>query len=158
MPAVQVRRQAAVLAALARQPNISAAGRAAGVNEATVRAWRDRDVAGFRARYEAAIEAGINALEAEAMRRAQDGVPRYVVSHGRIVLGPDGKPLIQLEYSDALMLAMLRAHKPGTYRAGGVVATAEAAVDGAAAVRLRMIIPGVSDDDFPAPRPAGDTG
>jgi hypothetical protein len=62
--------------------------------------------------------AGIEAaqiLEDEAVRRAVEGVKRPVLYHGELVK-VHGKRLIEFEYSDSLLLALLRAKKPHEYK------------------------------------------
>jgi hypothetical protein len=71
----------------------------------------------------AGVEAG-QTLEDEAVRRAVEGVVRPVMYHGKPVLIPVNpkqlrgkkKPLLEHEYSDTLLLALLRAKKPAEYR------------------------------------------
>ena len=53
-------------------------------------------------------------LELEARRRAVEGTERYVLSHGEVVIY-EGKPLKIKEYSDTLLLYLLKAHKPGLF-------------------------------------------
>ncbi len=100
----------AFLAALEESGNVTASATAAGLKRSTVYQWRSEDPE-FAEAWDAALELGLDALEDEAIRRGKDGVESYVVSHGRIVLGPDGKPLIERKYSDGLLLAILRARR-----------------------------------------------
>lgn len=63
-------------------------------------------------------------LEDEAVRRAVEGVERPVMYHGKPVLIPvdpkqlrgKKKPLLVHDYSDALLMALLKAKKPKEYR------------------------------------------
>jgi hypothetical protein len=48
---------------------------------------------------------GADALEAEAWRRAVDGVPEPLVSGGKVVRNDDGQPLAIRRYSDSLIFA-----------------------------------------------------
>jgi hypothetical protein len=66
---------------------------------------------GFAAAWKAALDDAIDSLEAEAWRRARDGTKRLVLYKGEPVLIKD-KPLIEREYSDALMTLLLKAHRP----------------------------------------------
>ena len=52
-------------------------------------------------------------LEREARRRAVEGVVHYV-------RGPDGELLEERRYSDSLLLALLKAHRPGHFREDGM--------------------------------------
>ena len=73
--------------------------------------WRDADDQ-FRADWDDAVESATDRLEAEARRRAFEGVRKYVVSRGMIVQSPEGGPLEIHEYSDTLMVRLLQAHRP----------------------------------------------
>ena len=56
-------------------------------------------------------------MESEVTRRAIEGVRRYKFHQGKPILDPDtGKPYYELEYSDQLALALLKAHKPSEYK------------------------------------------
>ena len=112
--------------------NVSQAAKEAGIGRRTAYDWREEDEA-FRAAWEDAEAEAADALEAEARRRAVEGVESYVISGGRIVRHDDeddprfGEPVMKTEYSDKLLETLLRAHKPEKYRdrrhvehAGGV--------------------------------------
>lgn len=45
-----------------------------------------------------------------------EGVPRPLVSAGKLVKDDSGAPVILREYSDRLMEILLRAHRPSTFR------------------------------------------
>jgi len=80
--------------------------------------------ADYRAAYKAAAIEAAQTLEDEAVRRAVEGTTRPVMYHGKRILipadssKPRGKktPLLEREYSDALLLALLKAKKPKEYR------------------------------------------
>jgi len=82
---------------------------AVGVCSAYVKKERD---AKFSADWDAAYAEAADRLEQEAWRRAVEGVEEPVVSMGKLVRDEDGKPIALRKYSDTLMLALLRAHKP----------------------------------------------
>ena len=63
----------------------------------------------FAAQWDEALEDAIDDLEAEARRRAFEGVEKPVFQGGKRVGSVR-------EYSDTLLLAMLRAHRPQKYR------------------------------------------
>ncbi|MEO2091324.1 MAG: terminase [Gemmataceae bacterium] len=62
----------------------------------------------FRRAWEAAIEEATDALEAEARRRAVDGVPTPVF-HAGVQVGTVTR------YSDALLARLLQAYRPGRF-------------------------------------------
>lgn len=93
---------------LARRGNVSAAARKAKVGRRTAYEWYEAD-AEFAAAWDEALEVAIDALEGEAWRRAQTGVLKPVYQRGELV----GKVR---EYSDTLMVTLLKAHRPEKYR------------------------------------------
>ena len=115
-------RKAAFLDAFALSGNVSAAARAADINRTTAYGWKDADEE-FAAAWEVAEQESIDALELEARRRAEQGVRRVKVSGGKVVMVPDPEnpdgpevPLVEHEYSDTLMVLLLKAHRPAKYR------------------------------------------
>lgn len=80
----------AFLRSLAEDSNVSGACRAAGIERSTAYDERHANPV-FAAEWEYALELGTGAMEDEARRRALNG-------------------------SDTLLIFMLKAHKPGTYR------------------------------------------
>lgn len=88
--------------------NVSAAARAASVNRRTVYSWRDENP-DFAADWDEALEEATDALEAEARRRALDGVAKAVFYQG------EECGTVQ-EYSDTLMTLLLKAHRPDKYK------------------------------------------
>ena len=99
------------LAAFRRTGNVSHAARLARVDRTAVYARRRAD-ADFAALLADAREEGTDALEAEARRRAVTGTPRPVFYKGEEV----GQVR---EYSDTLLIVLLKAEPPKKYRAGG---------------------------------------
>lgn len=96
----------------ARQGNISAACRALGLERRRVYDWQESDdqfAAAFR---EAEIES-TERLEAEAYRRAHDGVARTKRAYyaGEVI-----DEIEELEYSDTLLIFLLKARRPDKYR------------------------------------------
>lgn len=122
---------AAFLAALATTGNISAAARAAGIDRATAHRAHAAEPA-FAARWAEALDEAADALELEARRRAHDGLRRLkfhagallmapvLDATGRPVLGKGGQaelvPYVEHEYSDLLLIFLLRACRPEVYR------------------------------------------
>jgi hypothetical protein len=104
--------------ALRQTGNVSEACRLSGNPGFTRRhAYRmkDKDPA-FAAAWEEAEEIAIDALELEARRRAVEGVAKPLVSMGKPIKGDDGKIIEVREYSDHLMLSLLKGHRPEKYR------------------------------------------
>ena len=95
------------LAVLRDTGQITAAATAAGVHRATV--YRHlREYPQFKEQFDDAREQAVDALEAEAWRRAKDGVPRQkMVGEEKVV---------EIEYSDNLLKFLLQAHRPAIYR------------------------------------------
>ncbi len=100
--------EAAFLSALRRAANVSEAATAAGIGRTTAYEARQRDKP-FSDRWDAAIEEACDALEREAWRRAVEGVEEAVFQQG-VEVGRVRK------YSDSLMIALLKAHRPEKYR------------------------------------------
>jgi len=105
-------------AALATTCHCGRACEAAGVVYSTV--WRRRKADPvFEAAYQDALKTGAELLEAEAVRRASEGLRRmkFNAKTGEAYIDPEtGKPYIEHEYSDTLMLALLKRHFPEKYR------------------------------------------
>ncbi|NQW08293.1 MAG: terminase [Alphaproteobacteria bacterium] len=102
------RRRAAFLTALAETGNVSAAARAAKASRSRAYQLKAADP-DFAAEWVDALETAIDALDAEARRRALDGVETPHFHQGR-VCGTVRK------YSDTLLMFLLRAHRPARYR------------------------------------------
>jgi hypothetical protein len=79
---------------------------------------RRRDDA-FREAWEEAEEIAADRLEEEARRRAIEGVEEPVVSGGQLVLDAAGRPITVRRYSDPLLLALMKAHRPEKFHAKG---------------------------------------
>lgn len=99
---------AVFLANLAENCNVSEAARAAGIHRRTAYTHRDQDSA-FAADWDAAVEDGVDLLEAEARRRALKGTVKPVFYQGEECGGVR-------EYSDTLMIFLLKAHRPERFR------------------------------------------
>lgn len=101
------KRQTLFLEALARGVSVAAAAEAAGVTRSTVSRWRQQD-SGFRREWQAAEEAGTDAIEDEALRRAVSGTDKPVFRGGEIVGHVK-------DYSDAMLTMLLKARRPERY-------------------------------------------
>lgn len=90
-------------------------------------------------------------LEDEALRRARDGMIRFQFSKdGKPLMHPvTGKPYFELEYSDTLLLALLRGRIPERYGSDKLKVEHSGAVkvneptDEELAARIRAIAPGM---------------
>lgn len=92
-----------------RQTGIILAGiRAAGINLRTHYRWLERDVL-YAAAFEDAKQEALEILEAEARRRALNGVEKPIYYRGERVGSMQ-------EYSDTLLILLLKAGKPDVYR------------------------------------------
>lgn len=96
------------LDALATGVSVAKAALAGGVSRATVYRWREADEA-FAQLWDDAYEAGTDALEDEARRRAVEGTQKPVFYKGEVV----GHVR---EYSDTLLAMQLNARRPEKYR------------------------------------------
>lgn len=101
-------RQAIFLEALASGDTISTAAKKAGVTRRVAYNLRQRDDA-FAAAWDQAYEAGGDVLEQEALRRAVHGTLKPVYQQGQQV----GEIR---EYSDNLLIMLLKGRKPERYR------------------------------------------
>lgn len=88
--------------------NVSEACRIAGVARPTAYEHRKTDEE-FREAWGMALEEAADLLEAEARRRAVDGVERPIYQGGELVG-------TERQYSDQLLIRLLEAHKPEKYR------------------------------------------
>ena len=100
--------QSRFTASLAETGHVTASCRAAKVSRRTVYRERDRS-AEFRAAWDEAFEDGIDALEMEARRRAVQGTEKPVFYQG-------AKVGTTREYSDTLLIFLLKGARPEKYR------------------------------------------
>lgn len=96
------------LETLAETCNITRSCQAAGLGRSAVYAWR-RDDVGFDADWKDALEIAGDALQDEAVRRAVEGVDRPVFQGGE-------KVGVVRDYSDTLLVLLLKGAKPEQYR------------------------------------------
>ena len=111
-PARRERAMHAFLADYASWGNITSACKAAGIVRNTFYNWTEHDEA-FAAQVKVADAAATERLEREAWRRATEGSPYTRTSYYRgEPVGTDHK----IEYSDQLLMLLLRARRPDMYR------------------------------------------
>ena len=95
------------IAELAKGASPTAAAVVAGIGRRTAFDWR-RDDEVFAQRWAEAVDQGVDLLEDEARRRAAEGCLRPVFQGGELV------GHIR-EFSDTLMVLMLKGRRPATY-------------------------------------------
>ncbi len=94
---------------------IGKAAKAADCDRSSHGYWIESDPA-YPERFQAAQDAANEVLEAEARRRAVDGMERMKFYKGEPILDPrTGEPYIEHEYSDRLLELALKAHLPEKY-------------------------------------------
>ncbi|MCB8883989.1 hypothetical protein ACELLULO517_27365 [Acidisoma cellulosilytica] len=95
--------------------NISASAHAAHASRSTVYARRKSD-SDFRICWDDALEEALDALEAEARRRAFVGYDEYVTCKDGLIYDAEGNVVTQRRYSDSLMKLLLGACRPEGFR------------------------------------------
>ena len=100
------------LVALAEYGNVSKAAKKAKVSRPVIYEERSTNPE-FAGAWARALKIGTDALEDEARRRAFEGVKR---TKGIYYLGEEIGHETIVEYSDTLMIFLLKAHKPELYR------------------------------------------
>lgn len=91
--------------------NVRAACMAAGIDRSTVYKWAEHDEQ-FSIQYKQAELDANDMIRAELFRRAVQGYEKPVVSMGKVVYGPDGKPMMERVYSDSLLSLLAKARMP----------------------------------------------
>lgn len=80
----------------------------------------------FEMAFQEAMDEASDVLEAEAWRRALEGVAQPVMKDGKAVVNPDtGQALMVRRYSDALLVMLLRGNKPGKFAVRTMVSSRE---------------------------------
>jgi hypothetical protein len=97
--------------ALENTANVRAACMQAGISHSIVYKWQEHDEE-FSIRFKQANQDANWILFGEAWRRAIQGDEEYVVSAGKLVYGPDGKPLVNRKKSDRMLELLLKARLP----------------------------------------------
>ena len=98
----------AFVEALCETGQVTKACKAAEISRRTAYYWR-QTTAEFALAWDNALRVAVSALEDEARRRAQDGVDKPVYQNGE-------KVGVVREYSDTLMIFLLKAADPKKYR------------------------------------------
>lgn len=102
------------LDALAQTGNVSEAATAAAIGRSAAYDWR-RDDAAFAADWDAAVDEAADRMEREAFRRAVEGVERPVFGSLGQGLGSGEVGRVR-EYSDTLLIFLLKGARPEKYR------------------------------------------
>lgn len=100
--------QEAFLAAFMECANVSLAAKKAKINRSTHYICWMKDEK-YAKRFEEILPVAVGVLEDEAIRRAVDGVKKPIFHKGEIVGHVK-------EYSDTLMIVLLKAHAPNKYK------------------------------------------
>ena len=103
----QATRKAEFLKALSDGHTVNVAAKRAGVARRTPYGWREAD-AKFAARWQALLEPVDDPLEAEAQRRAVEGIEKPIYRGGTLV--GHGR-----DYSDSMLMFLLKAKYPEKY-------------------------------------------
>lgn len=109
-----VKKRETFLAALTAAGNVSEACQAAGIGRTAAYAWRAAD-AEFAAAWDGALEEAADRMEREAFRRAVEGVEKPVFGSLGQGLGSGEVGRVR-EYSDTLLIFLLKAARPEKYR------------------------------------------
>lgn len=110
-------RQERFLAAFTISGNIVHACRAAGISRQSHYYWLQEDPT-YAARFEQSRQVAAQMLEDLAVRLAVEGIRRPVTYQGRqVIANVNGvrEPLFEIEYSDKLLVALLKANNPAKW-------------------------------------------
>lgn len=98
----------AFLELFAQTGNVTTSAEAVGITRKTAYQWRNQD-SDFAEAWDDAEQQSHDLLEAEAFRRAYEGVDDFKV-------GPNGQFVEMKRYSDTLTIFLLKARRPEKYR------------------------------------------
>lgn len=100
---------------LSQTGNPSAACRLSNLTRRQINAMRRRDPVFCRA-HDDALDDAADLLEAEAWRRAVEGIPQLLMKAGQPMVDAAGQPIIVRRYSDPLLVMLLRGCKPAKFQ------------------------------------------
>jgi hypothetical protein len=100
---------------LAKTANITASAMVACITRRTAYNWKHAEP-DFEEAWLDALEQATDTLEAEARRRALEGTPRPLTCKDGLIYDKDGKPVMVLDFSDTLMVTLLKAHRPERFK------------------------------------------
>jgi hypothetical protein len=110
--------QANFLAAFQLVPNVRLAAKAANIPPYAHYDWMQR-YPDYKQKWQEQVEDLAQALEDEAIRRAKDGVKRMLWYKGKPIKtgrGKSARTAYETEYSDQLLIALLKRFRPALYR------------------------------------------
>lgn len=110
--AIQVQHKEHFLREYSKTANVTRACREAGVDRKQWRRWMEHDEQ-FSFAFNEAREEAIDALEEEARRRAVDGTEQHTPIFYK---GEEVGERVITEYSDTLLMALLKANRPEKYK------------------------------------------
>jgi len=110
-------KKAAFLSAYAECATVRRAAEAAGISTTSHYRWLESDPE-YVAAFEEAERLSVKSLEEEARRRAYEGCRRLKFDgKGNVLIDPaTGEPYEELQYSDTLMIFLLKGAAPDKYR------------------------------------------
>ncbi len=110
----------AFLGAYAECGSVAKAAKTAGISRRSHQLWMKASGPGadaYREAFAEAHEMACDMLEAEARTRAVEGTRRYKFYRGRPILDPrTGEPYFEHDYSDTLLIFLLKGARPEKYR------------------------------------------
>jgi len=114
----QVAAKRSFIAAFRDCASVKVACQLAKINRSTVSGWRKHD-ASFRALWEEVQDETAQSLEDEAVRRAYEGIKRPIYYRGKPLVigrGKNKRQVYDVEYSDQLLIILLKRYRPHLYR------------------------------------------
>ena len=109
-------KKVAFLAAVSQCGVIARAADIAGVLRQSHYRWLNTDPE-YPALFSAAMDEAVDRLEQEARRRATVGQRKLKFCNGKAVIDPDtGKPYVEYDYSDTLLMFLLNGARPEKYK------------------------------------------
>lgn len=107
--------RARFLDVLRRTGNVSEAARAVSLSRSRAYQIRRTDQ-DFASAWDDAEAEAVDSLEAEAWRRAAEGIEEPLVSAGKLVRWDDGTVVTLRRYNDRLLEFLLKAHRPEKFK------------------------------------------
>ena len=114
---VRLAKQRAFLAAFAQTGVVRIASASAGIHRSAHNHWLHKDP-DYAAAFAEAEEDAADLLEAEAIRRAVNGTRKKKFYKNRPIMDSDGKQYEEFEYSDSLLMFLLKGLRPAKFREG----------------------------------------
>lgn len=132
-PKVTAKQKELFLEAFAQTANVSYACEVAGTTRRSAYNWREKDK-DFSDKWDEAYETAVDRMEEAARSRAVDGVRKRKFWQGeeiKVRNEETGKmePYLEVEYSDQLLMFLLKSHRPDRFREKYDLNVSEHAVD-----------------------------